>query len=421
MDTITVAMFNVGFGDCFLVAIPVGGPTGSKVCRILFDCGRHKGGKIEDQKLADRVIAAATDADGIARIDLVVGTHRHKDHVSAFASAGWDKVQVGEVWMPWTENPRDPAARGIAERQVRSAALASLALAPALAAAPARDRAALEAAKSILSLALSNEAAMDTLYSGFAGNPVRRYLPDPPIPNQPDVPAEPLGLAGCPGLRLHVMGPSRDAATLAVMDPPRAETFRRLALARETAETDKLTPFAPQSRLDPQALAPAQRKAIAARLSDKDKATIRGFSQDVDLVGLAAEIDAAINNTSLVIMIEIGRAHLLFCADAQWGNWKSILADAHWADLIRQTTFLKVGHHASHNASPVTLIDKLLPKDIPAMISVDPRAYSNVPYQGLVDEMKGPRAMNVIRSDEPGEAQDVDSANADVIVMEVPF
>ncbi len=415
MDKITVSMFNVGFGDCFLVSIPVG----NEVRRILFDCGRHKGGKAENQKLADRVIAAATDADGTARIDLVVGTHRHKDHVSGFASTGWDKVQVGEVWMPWTENPRDPAARGLAERQVRSAALAKLALAPALAGASARDRGALAAANAMLALALSNEAAMDTLYSGFAGNPVRRYLPDP------DEPAEPLGLAGCPGLRLHIMGPSRDAATLAVMDPPRAETFRRLALAQSNAETDKLAPFPSQLRLDPATLPAAQRKAFTARLSDKDKATIRGLSQDVDLVGLAAEIDAAINNTSLVIMIEIGSARLLFCADAQWGNWKSILADAHWCDLIGQTTFLKVGHHASHNASPVTLIDKLLPKDIPAMVSVDPTAYSNVPYQGLLDEMEGPRKMGVVRSDLPDQAQaasaDVQSADADVIIMEVPF
>ncbi|TCM15677.1 hypothetical protein EDF56_1095 [Novosphingobium sp. PhB165] len=411
MPDITISMFNVGFGDCFLVEIPFP----EKMCRILFDCGRHKGGADENQKLAERVIAAAGDSDGSARIDLVVGTHRHKDHVSGFAASGWDKVQVAEVWMPWTENPQDPAARGMVERQVRSAALARMALAPALAAAPNGSAQALAGADAMLSLALSNEAAMDTLYSGFAGKPVRRYLPDA------DAPQVPLGLAGFPGLRFHVMGPSRDAAALAVMDPPRAETFRHLAMAQDAAGSGQLSPFPARCRIDPEALSPRQRQMLSARLSAADMATIRGMSDGVDLVGLAAEIDAAINNTSLVILIEVGAARLLFCADAQWGNWKSILADPHWCDLIRETTFLKVGHHASHNASPVTLIDTLLPKSIPAMVSVDPKAYSNVPYQGLVDEMKGPRAMNVVRSDLPAQAQGVVRADADVIVMKVPF
>lgn len=416
MANITVSMFNVGFGDCFLVEIPFAART----CRILFDCGRHRGGKPDNQALADRVIAALGAADGAApRIDLVVATHRHKDHVSGFASNGWDKVEVGEVWMPWTENPSDPDARGLVERQVASAGLASRALQLALdtrsATASAAELDAHRQALDLLSLALTNEDAMGTLYTGFAGTPARRYLPDPADPKAP------LRLDGIPGLRFHVMGPSRDADALAVMDPPSAETFRHLAMAGSGTDQETLRPFGDHWLIDTAGLTDEQRAQIEARLSPAEAKTIQGYSAEADPLALAAKIDNAINNTSLVIMIEAGAARLLFCADAQWGNWKSILADQDWCDLIRETTFLKVGHHASHNASPVTLIDKLLPKDIPAMVSVDPTAYSSVPYPGLLTEMEGPRGMNVVRSDEPDKAVGVEKADDTVIVMEVPF
>ena len=143
------------------------------------------------------------------------------------------------------------------------------------------------------------------------------------------------------------------------------------------------------------------------------------MSSQADLSALAAVIDNAINNTSLVIMVEVGAAFLLFCADAQWGNWQSILADPRWRDLIGKTTFLKVGHHASHNASPVTLVQKLLPPGIPAMISVDPEAYHNVPYGGLLDvfETKG---FDVARSDMPA-TRGAYTANAQQTVLSLPF
>lgn len=398
---LTVSMFNVGFGDCFLVEVPVA----AKPFRILFDCGRHKGGKPENQALADEVIAAATDPDGQARIDVIVATHRHKDHVSGFAADGWDKVLVREVWMPWTEDPRDPKARGLAARQVDSAAMALKALGPA-AAAPGTAE---ERTAGLLGLALSNEAAMDTLYNGFDGKPVRRYLPDR------DSPTAPLTLAGFPGLRFHVMGPTRDETTLGTMDPPKAETFRRLAAAagHRGVAPPPLVPF------------PAHWQVAAnptvGRMDEEDEASIAHLSSQADLAALSAAVDQAINNTSLVVMIEVGTAFLLFCADAQWGNWQAILAEKHWRELIGNTTFLKVGHHASSNASPVTLVNSLLPEDIPAMISVDPDAYKpSVPYGDLLTAFTA-RKFNVARSDQPDRAPKPYRGDDKVITLALPF
>lgn len=394
---IAIHMFNVGFGDCFLVEIPLP----DHMCRVLFDCGRHKGGNDANQALADQVFAAATDPDGTPRIDLVVATHRHKDHVSGFGAKGWDKVEVREVWMPWTENPDDDQARGIAERQVAAAKAALKAFGPE------EGLTGLAADMfGVVGLALTNAAAMDTLYHGFAGKPVRRYLPDG------DPPQPPRTLPGAAGVRLHVLGPPRDEKVLGAMDPPKAETFRKMAAAAEHAGDDEapIRPFGAQWTQCPQA---------NDLLPDADRTHISNLSEGADLEGLAALIDNAINNTSLVVMIEVGEANLLFCADAQWGNWQAILARPEARELIGNTTFLKVGHHASHNASPVTLISKLLPDDIPAMVSVEEKQYNNVPYPKLLDAFTD-RGFDVARSDRP---RNDGGYTADELVtkIEVPF
>src|SRR5712671_7362079 len=123
---ISIRMYNVGFGDAFLVAIP----AQDRVRRILFDCGSiaaPPGRAMSD--VVQRLVSDVKGPDGVPRIDVVVATHRHKDHVSGFEGAVWADVQVSEVWMPWTEDPADPAAREIRDIQSKL----TLALAAALA------------------------------------------------------------------------------------------------------------------------------------------------------------------------------------------------------------------------------------------------------------------------------------------------
>jgi beta-lactamase superfamily II metal-dependent hydrolase len=395
--TLKISMFEVGFGDCFLLEIP----TANGLFRALFDCGRHTGGDAKNQEVADAVIAAATDPSGTPRIDLVIGTHRHKDHVSGFKMKGWDKVSVREVWMPWTEDPTDPDARGLVDRQLAAAGAAAAALQAAPGLTPLDAKIA-----GVVDLALTNEGAMDTLYHGFSGDPQRRYLPERVDPQRP------LTIAGFPEIRFHIMGPPRAEATLGRMEPPTAETFKRLAAALGGASDAPIKPF------DRQWLAGAKGNPL---LDASDRKMIDGLAVNASLLNLSAAIDNAINNTSLVIMVEVGSAWLLFCADAQWGNWQTILAEQHWREVIGKTTFLKVGHHASHNASPVTLVDKLLPKNIPAMVSVDTSAYPpSVPFKGLLDEF-AVRQFEVARSDLPNEAPARFDATPKLTTLELDF
>ena len=78
--------------------------------RMLIDCGIQSsvrgGPAIIDEIAAD--IEAATGG----KIDVLVVTHEHWDHVSGFSTASeiFKNFSVGDVWMAWTENPAEPLA-----------------------------------------------------------------------------------------------------------------------------------------------------------------------------------------------------------------------------------------------------------------------------------------------------------------------
>jgi glyoxylase-like metal-dependent hydrolase (beta-lactamase superfamily II) len=44
------------------------------------------------REVVRQIIAEVTDQDGTPRIDVVVATHRHRDHVSGFADLQWSGV-----------------------------------------------------------------------------------------------------------------------------------------------------------------------------------------------------------------------------------------------------------------------------------------------------------------------------------------
>src|SRR5262245_23786912 len=92
---VTIRMYKVGFGDCFLLLIPT--DAGTK--KMLIDCGSLKNHKKKIAEISNRVIEDIRDSDGTPRIDVLVVTHRHADHISGFANPEWSKVEVGEVWI----------------------------------------------------------------------------------------------------------------------------------------------------------------------------------------------------------------------------------------------------------------------------------------------------------------------------------
>ena len=219
---VRVRMYNVGFGDCFLVTIP----TADGNRRVLLDCGSvAQAPGLSMDAVLEHLWHDATDPGASApRIDVVVATHRHRDHVSGFARPGWESVQVHEVWLPWTEHPTDPKARQIRETQSRLAVALSASLEAQLGTVglSAADHTRFTGWHELTLNALSNERAMATLHEGFAGNPKRRFLPEA---GTPDLILETDAL---PGVTVYVLGPSRDKAVIRDMNPPAGESYLRL-------------------------------------------------------------------------------------------------------------------------------------------------------------------------------------------------
>ena len=118
-DNVEIRMYNMGFGDAFRITVRRGGAT----WRMLVDCGVHAHGQARPvaesvKKIVDDL---AEDCGGTPHLDVVVGTHHHRDHIVGFADDRWADVEVDEVWVPFVENDDDPDARGLREAQTRTA------------------------------------------------------------------------------------------------------------------------------------------------------------------------------------------------------------------------------------------------------------------------------------------------------------
>jgi hypothetical protein len=67
-------------------------------------------------------------------------------------------------------------------------------------------------------------------------------------------------------------------------------------------------------------------------------------------------LDDAMNNTSVILLLEIGEKVLLFPGDAQIENWSYALSKTDTVEpLLTNVNLYKVGHHGSLNATPKTL------------------------------------------------------------------
>ena len=157
-----------------------------------------------------------------------------------------------------------------------------------------------------------------------------------------------------PGVGLEVLGPptleqSKQIAVQRATDP---DEFWHLARANAVATAE--------AEADPPPLFPDI--AIA---TDNIPQEARWVIPEIDrmrseeMLALVRILDAALNNTSLILLFEIGDTLLLFPGDAQIENWSYALFTApnHKAICKRlaSASFYKVGHHGSLNATPKTL------------------------------------------------------------------
>lgn len=63
------------------------------------------------------------------------------------------------------------------------------------------------------------------------------------------------------------------------------------------------------------------------------------------LLGIVTMLDKAMNNTSLILLLEVAGKRLLFPGDAQIENWSYALGKPEVVELLSGVDLLKVGHH----------------------------------------------------------------------------
>jgi beta-lactamase superfamily II metal-dependent hydrolase len=345
---ICVRMYNVGFGDAFLITYP----GLEHEHRILIDCGSIASGGHPMHAIVGDLMRRCADPSAGARIDVVIATHRHKDHISGFANDAWKTVSVGEVWMPWTENPEDSEASSIRERQQRVA----LALSQTLEVSPATSP--LNAYREAILNATGNEQSMERLLRGFAGVRRRRYLPE-----SRDL-GEVVESEHLPGVRAHVLGPSRSEALIRDVDPPAGKSYLGMAEHRRSDQAAESL-FTARWQLNKRQF---EKSYSHLRVSANVTNAIQDVASSSDPL-LAASLDRAINGTSLVLVLEIDGKYLLFPGDAQWGTWSQILSTDVATRLLAKTSLFKLGHHASHNGTPIEFVEKYLPERTPSLVS----------------------------------------------------
>jgi beta-lactamase superfamily II metal-dependent hydrolase len=342
--------------------------------------------------IVGHIIKDVTDADGVPRIDIVVATHRHKDHVSGFGHAAWENVEVKEVWMPWTEHPTDADARSIRNIQSRLAVALDDALNARSVGVPPAAAKELAPYQDIVAncLMLNNEKAMKTLHSGFVGDPLRRFLPERDEQQGKGAVRRVMSTDALPGVKIHVMGPSRDRDAIRDMDPPKGESYLRLTALQSGLTGLPSAPFATEFRrgvYEGQGTFPGE-----------DMSRIEQASALSDLA-IAVALDKAVNGTSLMLMLDIGGTLFLFPGDAQWGTWLGAMQDQEWRELLTRVAFYKVGHHGSHNATPKDFVETTMPVGILAMASTLTRnIWPDIPRTGLLTGLAD-RQVKVARSD----------------------
>lgn len=419
---IRIRMYSVGFGDCFLITIP-----GTPVRSVLVDAGFHSQGKgqFSGVDLAKRVLEDVEAAVGRRRVDVLIATHRHQDHVFSFNSEAWDQLEVGEIWLPWVEDPKDPVAKALWKKKEAFAAALSAAL-PGFSLS-AQERAEVDwllwnagvGAGPAGFAAWSNRGALDRLLTGF---PKRKRAQPRFLPTGMEFP-ETFTTDVLPGVRISVLGPPRDPALIHELDPVKdGESYRALALRAREASGDLEACRSPFS--DAWEIGPGELGTPPLRADDQQR--IEDLARTGDALAAAQALDDMINSTSLVVVLEIGSARIVLPGDAEWGTWKRILADDSARLLLKGTTFLKVGHHGSHNGTPKTLVEQVLDGDVKAMVSTQvgtEKFRNNIPLTGLLDALST-KGIDVVRSDTPPTALpkgfSTDPAKA-WVDLEIPF
>ena len=329
-DQLLVRAYNVGVGDCIYVRIP----NRDEPFHVLIDCGRKGSADMLATALAhlEENLLPEGSAPGKKRLDLLVVTHRHEDHIKGFDPDSFTNIEIGNIWLSAAMNSEHPQAErahalhSLARDEMRAVAAQGLALSPEL--------------EGLVSLyGIRNDGAMEALRETFPrANGIEPCFVHAGMSSR-------SGEARIRELRdatIRVLAPERDIDGF-YLGEEADETLRAFIAGRSA--------FARGAR--PQGDPPTNISGADFRLLQ---------SRMLSSAFAFAEKDSSIqNNMSVVLLIEWGGKRLLFVGDAEWhGKFRQGKHNGSWEVMWKKRKrwlddpidFLKVGHHGSINSTP---------------------------------------------------------------------
>lgn len=424
----TVRMYRPGLGDCFLLSFP---GSDKSIFRILVDCGALSSTDADMKTVVKNI----RDTTG-RKIDVVIATHEHWDHISGFyqAKAEFDDIDFRIVWASWTEEPGNTAAQVLKDRFKK----AKQSVAAAITKLPS------DTAESKLGMYRKPISELFGFFGGLGSKADDRtasawksYLDRSKKKRYCRAKAAPIVLDEVEDVRIYVLGPPEDpdyikrrlskvetyddgnhafaafsGFTAAFADPNDADDLEL---------KERSHPFDPRFRILP---ANAKRNPFFVThygFSPKDRNRWRRIEYDwlAQAGELALHLDNYTNNTCFAFAVELGTEGkvLLFPGDAQVGNWLS-WSDLSWEikgkdnqkktitidDLLARTVLYKVGHHGSHNATlKAKGLEKMESEELTALIPVHRKTAEKqkwpFPFPALWERLKEKCRGRVILAD----------------------
>jgi hypothetical protein len=384
---LTITSYQVGFGDCYLLSFHYP----DKKRHVLMDFGTKFRSKVKF-KVDMKAVAERIKVDCGGELAMVVATHRHYDHISGFetnknGTGPGDIIRSCKpklVLQPWTEDPKLPkdATSPKAARTHVNALAAMNALADsltenvdALASLDTKELSGVAAELSYLGGDnITNKSAVENLMT-MAGKDRRnyKYLN---LGSKLDVSAL------LPGVEIQVLGPPTLAQSAEIKNYAQSSEdywkFRALAAAPTQAAAAGGAFFE-----GGRATAPSSVQWFARRLK-----MMRADS----LFQIVRSLDAVMNNTSLILLFQIGAKRLLFPGDAQLENWSAALKEPKVRALLADVDLYKVGHHGSFNATPrKNLWEKFRKRgkaSFQTLLSTHAGEYNDVPLTTFVETLE---------------------------------